>query len=417
MDQLLDTGLLDGPFPVGVYLAAAVVVLALVLGRTRRRRAPVLVLSVACGGLFGWVLTWLVSDVWDLFGVSVSTVTRLWVTAFFAALALAVSSLVGGRRWRKAVAILAVPVFLLAAGVGINVDFGEFPTVRAALGIAGYGSLPTALAAPVGSLRGTVGTVTIPPTASGFAARPAMVYLPPAARRAHPPVLPVVEMLSGQPGSPENVFTAGHLAEIFDAYAAVHAGLAPIVVVPDQLGAPEKNPLCIDSALGNSATYLTVDVPAWIRAHFRVAAAPRGWVIAGFSQGGTCSIQLGSAHPEVFGTILDISGELVPRTGSPAHTVQVGFGGSRAAYAAATPRAILAAHAPYAALRAIFAVGGNDARYLPWARTLAAAAARAGVSTRLIVSPGTAHDWHTVIFAWRRALPVIAAATGLGAGS
>src|SRR5665647_1204672 len=128
MDQLLDTGLLDGPFPVGVYLAAAVLALVLVLGRTRRRRAPVLIRSVTLVGLFGWVLTWLVSDVWDLFGVSVSTVTRLWVTAFFAALALAVSSLVGGRRWRKVVAILAVPVFVLAAGVGINVDFGEFPT-------------------------------------------------------------------------------------------------------------------------------------------------------------------------------------------------------------------------------------------------------------------------------------------------
>ena len=37
MDQLLDTGLLDGPFPVGVYLTAAVVALVLVLGRGRLR--------------------------------------------------------------------------------------------------------------------------------------------------------------------------------------------------------------------------------------------------------------------------------------------------------------------------------------------------------------------------------------------
>jgi enterochelin esterase-like enzyme len=220
-------------------------------------------------------------------------------------------------------------------------------------------------------------------------------------------------MLSGQPGSPDDVFSSGRLAGIFDAYAASHNGYAPIVVVPDQLGSPENNPMCVDSPLGNAATYLTVDVPVWIRTHLNVTAAPEGWALAGFSQGATCTMQLGPAHPQLFSTLFAISPELVPQQGSLTQTVAAGFGGSMTAYLAATPAAILAAHAPYTGLRAILAVGGDDARYLPWAKTLTADAAAAGVKTELLISPGTSHDWHTVIGAWTTALPQIAVDLGL----
>ena len=101
----------------------------------------------------------------------------------------------------------------------------------------------------------------------------------------NPPALPVLVMLSGQPGSPENLFLAGHIDAELDAYARQHDGLAPIIVAPDQLSAPDVNPMCVDSAIGNSATYLTVDVPAWIRANLHVDDGPGGWGIGGFSQG------------------------------------------------------------------------------------------------------------------------------------
>ena len=204
------------------------------------------------------------------------------------------------------------------------------------------------------------------------------------------------------------------LETILDSFAAAHSGQAPIVVVPDQLGAPTKNPMCVDSPLGHSATYLTVDVPAWIRANLPVGANPVDWTIAGFSQGGTCSIQLGAAHPELFGNILDISGELVPQNGSTQQSITAGFGGDAAAYAAAAPTAILAARAPYADLLALFAVGADDSRYLPWTQELAAAARSAGATTQVFVSPGTAHDWHTVQYACTQALPLIAARGGVG---
>lgn len=416
MNALLGTSLVGGPYLIGLYLLTGLFVAGLLLRRQGVRAAALTLALVLAGAVAGWVLVWLVSDVWDLFGVSMSTPTRLWTAGLVGALVLAVTNLFGARPRRRVLAIVAIPLCLLTAAAGINAEFGQFNTVRAALGIPLYGALTDALAGPVPPItdtRGTVGTVTIPATVSGFAAREAMVYLPAAARSANPPVLPVIEMLSGQPGSPSDLFMAGRLAGILDAWAATHHGVTPIVVVPDQLGAPDQNPMCVDSKLGNSAGYLTVDVPAWIRAHYRVAAAPGGWAIAGFSQGGTCSIQLGADHPELYGTVLDISGELAPKAGNPQQTVQAGFAGSAAAYAAAAPSAILAAHAPYQALHIIFAVGGDDTRYIAWTNTLKAAAERAGATTDLLVSPGTAHDWHTVVYALTRALPLLAAHTGL----
>jgi len=258
-----------------------------------------------------------------------------------------------------------------------------------------------------------VGAVTIPATVSNFTARSALVYLPPAALTAHPQALPVVEMLSGQPGSPSDVFTAGGLAHILNGYAKAHAGLAPIVVVPDQLGSPGSNPMCVDSPLGNSASYLTVDVPAWIHTHLRVSAQPANWTIAGFSQGGTCAIQLGAVHPQLYGTVLDISGELVQKNGSEAHTESAAIDGSATAYAAVAPSAILTASGPYSSPGAIFVVGDGASRFGPGIHAVADAARRAGVNTHLFVSPGTAHDWHTVDYAFSKALPLIATRTGL----
>ncbi len=188
---------------------------------------------------------------------------------------------------------------------------------------------------------------------------------------------------------------------MLNAYAAEHAGLAPIVVVPDQLGAPNRNPMCLDTAIGNSATYLAVDVPNWIRGHLNVMQGAEHWAIGGWSQGGTCSIQLGAAHPDLFSAVLDVSGELGPSIGSADATTDAAFGGDASAYQAALPVSILAASAPYPAGRyGVFAFGELDTEYGPGSAVLEAAARDAGWGeTTLIESPGTAHDWYTVRYA------------------
>jgi len=234
---------------------------------------------------------------------------------------------------------------------------------------------------------------------SHFAARDAVIYVPPAAHVVNPKPVPVLVMLSGQPGNPSDILTSGKINELMDNYARHHDGVAPLVVIPDQLGSPEVNPMCVDGARGNSETYLSVDVPSWIRAHFSVVSSPAAWTIGGFSQGGTCSIQLGAGHADVYGNILDIAGELVPGGGAEKEAIAEVFAGNHAAYSAALPQNLLGSHAPYSDSVAVFAVGSNDGRFIPYAKTLTSAASAAGMHATYLDVPGASHDWATVQYA------------------
>jgi enterochelin esterase-like enzyme len=378
-----------------------------------RRHLLLVVLAALAGAAIAALVTWLVVDVAYVFGISLTWVVRWAVGLGGAALAVAAVNLFRTRWWRKAVALAAAGLSFLCFFLATNVDFGQYPRLGDALGVtyAGEARLPasTADAVPLASWtapaglpeRGTVGRVTIPATVSGFPARDAYVYLPPAAYAPNPPELPVVIALAGQPGEPADLFRAAQLDRLLDDIAARHDGIAPIVVVPDQLGDPTQNPMCVDGPFGDSATYLTVDVPAWIRARLPVSAHRTDWAIAGFSQGGTCAVQLGAGFPELFGSLLDISGEEAPILGSVEDTIERGFGGDEDAYRAATPRAVLAASAPYPDTVALFAAGENDRAYSASMRTVSAEAADAGMAVTTLVSPGTAHDWNTARYGFR----------------
>jgi enterochelin esterase-like enzyme len=460
LHDLADLPIISASFVTAAALAPAIllVLLSVVARRARLRRGAraadprrtlaETALAAGLGALVGLAVAFVLGDVLDLFGVVLSTGTRGWTAIGGAGLGLAAIALarggrsltgVGGstpppRRLRvlhTAVGVLVVPLVVLASAVGINADLQEYPNVAAAFGLTrvlplDLTALPTPDGAapasagpleeswrPAGALpaRGRLGTTTIPATTSGFAAREALVYLPPAALVDDAPALPVVVAMSGQPGSPVDMFASGRLDRVMDQYASAHDGLAPIVVVPDQLGAPEDNPMCVDSPLGQSATYITVDVPAWIRAHLRVLPDRTAWSVLGFSQGGTCSAQLGAAHPDIFGSLVDISGEMAPTIG--ADTVQAAFGGSQAQYAAAFPAAIMEAMSPYADMTGYFCAGEDDAQYRPQVEQVEAAARASGMATRLSMSPGTSHDWGTVQWCVQDALPELGQRLGI----
>jgi enterochelin esterase-like enzyme len=431
---------------VPVDVVAVVLVLWAVLGPGRRHpgsssaarrrgdgRAAVLVrlAALAVGAGAGLVMVWWTGDVQDRFGVAFTPVTRMWVAFAGAAVLLVLVVLVQGGNGRRVVALAATAAVLLAAGLGINVDFGAYRTVDQAITPEPYpsGSLGHQHAARPGAREvdaaewraprgmprhGRTLTVAIPGAVSHFHARPAVVWLPPAAQVADPPTLPVLVALSGQPGQPSDMFETGRLGAFLDRYAAAHQGLAPIVVAPDQLGAPGRNPMCVDSRrLGRSATYVMTDTVRWVEQHLDVASGPSAWGIAGFSQGATCSMQFSSAHPDVFGTALAISSELAPSNGSLEHTIEAGFGGSRRAYERAVPEALLAAHKPFRDHLVVFGYGEDDAPYRQSTLALRAAAERADVTTELVVSPGSAHDWNTVQYVLQRGLPAVVAHLGL----
>ena len=461
--------LIGGWLPIVVNLTAAgllvgiVAWLVLPVTPGARQRAVLVVVGAVAGAALGWLLCWLLSDQLNLFEVSLTPMSRAWVVGAFAAVAVAIVAIVrrgqtrpagqkhgaaftGSSGWvslRRIVASAAAVTALLAGALGVNADFGQYTTIGSLVDTAVAPPLPARVlaeqlagapgAASAGSAhsaplwrtaasaaapnQGLVGAVTIPATVSHFPARGAYVYLPPAALVPHPVALPVLIMMSGQPGSPANVISSGQIAAVFDAFARAHGGLAPIVVAPDQLGAPGRNPMCVNGSLGASETYLTVDVPNWIRTHLTVQAAPAAWAIGGFSQGGTCSIQLGASHPELFSAIVDISGQLAPKNGGLTQTTAIGFGGNAAAYRAALPTAVMARHAPYRHTVAVFGVGALDSRYGPVAARMTAAAQATGMIATEAVSPGTGHDWHTVQWVFAHAMTAVYQQLGLVSAS
>lgn len=258
--------------------------------------------------------------------------------------------------------------------------------------------------------------VDIPGRVSAFPARTALLYLPPAALVPRPRQLPVVMLLSGQSvtSSPEDLESGGRISETMDAIAAKHHGLAPIVVVPDQLSKGSDNPMCVDGPLGNSFTYLTRDVPSWISSHLRVESGARAWTIAGFSQGGTCALQLGAGQPNEFGNFIDISGQTGPTLGTPATTVAEGFKGSWSAYRAALPATELAQHAPYKNEDAFFAAGQDDRVYAPFMATMSNLARRAGIHTTTWLVPNGKHSWVTASAAIAAGMRWLMPLIGLG---
>jgi enterochelin esterase-like enzyme len=370
------------------------------------------------GAVVGLVLAWFIGDVLDALDVSPTTVDRFWAAAVFAGFGVALVAVILGSWRRRVIAGAGVVVFVLAGCLAINRDGGLFPTLGSVVGLSTVAPLklpPQAASSsseavtytpdlfsswtPPASMptKGRFGSVEIPGTSSGFAARPGIVYLPPAALVPGAPALPVVIMMSGQgPGAaPANVLEAGHLDTMMDALAAKNHGLAPIVVIPDQLERATNNPMCVDGRLGNSLTYLTVDVPNWVRDHLHVQTGARAWAVGGFSQGGTCAVQLGAGRPDLFGSFLDISGQLGPILSSRSESIEQGFAGNARAYDDAQPAAVMKKKAPYADSAAYFYVGADDTRYDPATITLSAAATNAGMKVQRNLLPGSGHDWTT----------------------
>lgn len=227
------------------------------------------------------------------------------------------------------------------------------------------------------------------PSTAGFAPRDASLYLPPAALVPDAPALPLVVFMMGQPGDPD----PSYIRTAMDPLAAAHHGLAPIVIVADQLGAEGDNPACVDSAAyGGVETYFTEDIPAWARTHLRILPAPQAWTIAGFSNGGGCALDWGLTHPDLWGSIVSIAGESYPGTEAPEEMLQQVFDGDDAAYQAAKPVARAARNAGrFGGHVALFASGDQDPFFTRQVQLSAQITASAGFQTQVFSVPGEDH--------------------------
>jgi enterochelin esterase-like enzyme len=410
--EILRIQIIGGVAQATVYVLAAGALVFLIARAPTRRRVLVGAAAVVGGALIAVAVLMIVA-LTNVLGVGLSATTSAWVIAGFAGLALGVASFWSARGWRAIGTSFAIVLVLLAGTLGVNADFGLDPSVGALAGVstlsvvtippvkAASTPTPTAAHTPLddGALWanwvapkdmmpvGVVHQVVIPGLISGFTARPAGIYFPPAAFAKNAPALPLVIMMMGQPGNPD---PSWHEA-ILDQLQARDGGLAPIVLVADQTGNPAVDPLCLNTTrYGNSETYITQDVVNWARTHLHVLQDPAHWTIAGYSNGGECAVAFGAKFPNIWRNVVDISGEAYPGADESSAVLSSVFHGNLAAYQATWPSTILA-KGTYPDTVAIFTVGGNDPAYMRVAKTMSADAAAAGWKTSYFEIPGGGH--------------------------
>ncbi|MGG7466575.1 alpha/beta hydrolase [Plantibacter sp. YIM 135347] len=395
--------IIDGPVPWIVFGVAGVAVLYLLVRTPTPRWVLTALLGILGGAVLG-ISFFALANALNLFGSPLPKPIALWAIGAVAALGLAIVNLWSSRWWRKLIAACSVVVFLIAGGMGINAYYGLDRTIGALFGESG--AAPIDIAKPVdtdvpdatvplyqswtppGDMPkvGKQGTQVIP--TSGFDARPAGIYLPPAALVKNPPRLPFVLMMMGFPGNPDPQY----ISKILGDYAAKHDGLAPVVIVADQIGT-KGDPACADSAkYGAAETYITTDVVNWARSNLPISSDPKLWTIAGYSNGGACAFKFAAQHPDTFQNLLVISGDEFPGVESEKDTTNDIFGGNSQKFEDSKPTNILKANPGlYSEMTSVFTVGGSDPGFIPGMERNSQAAKTAGMNTTYFVVPGAGH--------------------------
>jgi enterochelin esterase-like enzyme len=213
------------------------------------------------------------------------------------------------------------------------------------------------------SKTGQILTVTVDGPASRLT-MPMYVYLPPGYDPASPVRYPVIEALHGYPSTPSQWLHALGVQSILDREIAAGRMAPTVVLFPYQ--SPE--PLRLDTECTNlvgsaqTETFLTRDVPAFVRGHYRVRPDQAGWGLIGFSAGGYCATQLLLRHPGQYAAGASLSGYVDPG-------IRVGDGSEHTTYNIVWRLR----HLPIPAVALYLTCARSDAE--PFANTLAIAKA------------------------------------------
>ncbi|MBJ8348489.1 esterase family protein [Antrihabitans sp. YC2-6] len=411
MGWLTDLSLLEGWLPPLVTVAGVAGACWLLFGRRswwRRRAVPIATTAAVAVTI---LLFFVVEKWWRPFPDPIATEVYVWIGIGICGLAAVIPRALSAGGWAGRIAsVLAMAAVVTMAAVQVNIVYAEFPTLRDALGLPEenritFAEVPkptstTVQGTPLVSVwrkpeglpaDGKVTEVPIPGAKSGFDARDAQIYLPPAYFANPRPLLPVLVMMAGQPGEPADWLKGGKLGATMDGFAADHAGLAPVVVIADATGSELGNPMCMDSRLGNVATYLATDVPDWVKANLQVNMDPKAWAIGGLSYGGTCALQMATNFPDRYPTFLDFSGQVEPTLGDRTRSVEAAFGGDEAAYTKINPADLMSSR-KYPESAGVFAIGSDDADFKPGQQKMFHAAQDAGMNVHYAEYPG-GHSW------------------------
>jgi pimeloyl-ACP methyl ester carboxylesterase len=413
MSWFFALNVIDGPVPFAIWGLTAVGIIVLLIRRPTPAWLWRIVIALALGiGLGAGLVLWINGS--KLFGAALPFAVGFWAPAGFATILLAIVSLWERGVWRKVVAALLVILALLSTILGINAAFGINTTVGSLLGVSAEDRIDT-LPKPAptettigplyrtwtppagmpakGEVKRLSGAYAIPST-GGFAPRDAAIYLPPAALVPDPPRLPFVVMMMGYTGSPDPTF----IAKALDALAAGNKGLAPIVIVADQLGyggdqVGGPDPTCVKSTkYGDVPGYFNTDVPAYAVKNLNITLDHADWTIMGYSNGGACAFTWATQHPDIWGNVIGISPDEYPGVEWRADAIKTLYGGDESAFEANMPAAGIAAHpGAFAGHLAVFTVGEQDTGFIPGVQRNAKLAEDAGFSTTYHVVPGAEH--------------------------
>lgn len=237
----------------------------------------------------------------------------------------------------------------------------------------------TTAAEPEGAAGSRVLAVTVAGRASGLT-MPMYVYLP-AAYDSGTTRFPVIEALHGYPGSPRSWLRKLNAQAVLDREIAAGRMAPTVVLFPYQTPNQLLDTECTNLRGGPRAeTFLTVDVPAFARGHYRVRTDRAGWGLTGYSAGGFCAINLGLRHPVQYAAAAGLSGYAEPGIAigdgsehttnnpcwrlthlpQPASALWLGFAADDRVSSRESRLMAAEIHAPLAVTTAVVAAGGHS---------------------------------------------------------
>ena len=283
----MDWSLVDGAVPLVVQILGALALAALLLSRDLRWWTRLLPLAVVTAALLTVLVKFTVDDWWQPFPDELPGDVMVWLGVAILGVCLALFRLPTLRLRGRAGALVAGALVVALGLSEVNIHYDNYPTLRTMLGPQDTVSLKDATGGrepmvdvPPGKAlsevwraparmpaKGTVSTASVPGTKSGFKARDAYVYLPPAYQHLTPPAA-ARPGADGRPagGSPQDWITSGQLAG--HAWTTSPPGTPvwrPVVLVVDPLGSPLRQPAVHGPRARQGPDDLAEDVPDWAR--------------------------------------------------------------------------------------------------------------------------------------------------------
>jgi enterochelin esterase-like enzyme len=147
------------------------------------------------------------------------------------------------------------------------------------------------------------------------AKRDVLIWLPPQYFQPHYAHyrFPVIELLHGSPGNPEQWIDALDVIDIYLGLLANHAVQPAVLVMPDTDGGETYALQCLNNPGGiQDMTFVAKDVPEKVYQLVRVQPPGKAWGVAGYSEGGYCAANIALNEPGGYGFAGVISGYFYP---------------------------------------------------------------------------------------------------------